>query len=304
VAPCNLHDCAGDEHCIAKQDVVVALDGSAAIGTDDFVTLRTFAHGLVARYNTTAYDQSAVRIGLLQFGNGEVLSDGSVSPAAKITDFSTDIAGVQAQIEGLTLQTGFPNLAQAFGLANQMFAMHGGLNRESVLIVLSATQPPFRFNTLRKAEETADRHIRIFTVSVSRLRESDEALFLESLGSRPRQGNFLQVPGFQALSDRMGNFTDLIVSKACPHTESPTLVAEEDVENGFTKIAESKACTPDARTLLGDAVETIEDCASLARDQSATHFSYGIHFRQGYCWAEQADTCTLQPFLADVYQLL
>merc|ERR1719436_1570178 len=104
-------------------------------------------------------------------------------------------------------------------------------------------------------------------------------MFLQSLASRPAKGNFLHVPGFQDLADKMEHFVDLVVTRACPHTESPSLVAEEDTELGFKKIAEEKASPSGERELLGDEVESPEDCASMARDVGATHFSYGIHLR-------------------------
>ena len=44
---CNTHDCTGDEICIAKQDLVLALDGSGSLRESGWKIPKDFAVGLI-----------------------------------------------------------------------------------------------------------------------------------------------------------------------------------------------------------------------------------------------------------------
>merc|ERR1719276_27942 len=69
---CNTHSCVGDEICVAKQDLIIAVDGSGSIKADGFKLVRNFTGELLKRYEVTYYGQMAMQIGLVIFGNGAI----------------------------------------------------------------------------------------------------------------------------------------------------------------------------------------------------------------------------------------
>jgi len=92
---CNTHECNGDEVCIAKQDLVLAIDGSGSLRESGFKILKDFAAGLIDKYKGKYYGFEDMRIGVAQFGNGEILDDGTVSDALLIQPLSNDMATVR-----------------------------------------------------------------------------------------------------------------------------------------------------------------------------------------------------------------
>ena len=112
---CNVHKCVGDELCIAKQDLILAVDGSGSFTEDGFGILRDFAVQLIGKYQTEYYGSPAMQLGVLQFGNGVILSDGvTVSPAINVQPLTADMGLVKTALENLPYKKGFTNMAQAF----------------------------------------------------------------------------------------------------------------------------------------------------------------------------------------------
>merc|ERR1719169_211126 len=73
IRKCNTHPCNGDEICIAKQDLVIAIDGSGSVREEGFKTLQRFALTLLEKYKGEYYGMEDMRVGIVQFGNGEIL---------------------------------------------------------------------------------------------------------------------------------------------------------------------------------------------------------------------------------------
>merc|ERR1719443_2662539 len=124
IRKCNTHECNGDEVCIAKQDLVLAIDGSGSLRQDGFKILKDFAAGLIDKYKGHYYGYEDMRIGVAQFGNGEILDDGTVSDALLIQPLENDMEKVKIALEGLEYKKGFTNMAQAFTLAEKMFLLN------------------------------------------------------------------------------------------------------------------------------------------------------------------------------------
>merc|ERR1712032_921593 len=79
---CNTHDCVGDEECIAKQDLLIAIDSSGSLTEQGFGAMKEFASRLMLKYHTQYFGAEAMKIGVILFGNGAVMPDGvSISPA-------------------------------------------------------------------------------------------------------------------------------------------------------------------------------------------------------------------------------
>merc|ERR1719236_384145 len=109
VRKCNTHDCHGDEVCVAKQDLVLAIDGSGSLRESGFKILKDFAIGLIDRYKGHYYGYEDMRICVAQFGNGEILDDGTVSDALLIQPLESDMDKVKIALEGLEYKKGFTN---------------------------------------------------------------------------------------------------------------------------------------------------------------------------------------------------
>jgi hypothetical protein len=60
---------------------VIAIDGSGSLRESGFKILRDFTAGLIDKYMGKYYGFEDMRIGVVQFGNGEIMDDGSVSDA-------------------------------------------------------------------------------------------------------------------------------------------------------------------------------------------------------------------------------
>lgn len=107
--------CPADARCVALQDIVVALDLSASLGggaasaaggasavassgktggagpsgDENFVAVKNFVADLESRLSHDKYKgNSAVRLGVIAFGNGEVADDGSVNPPEVLRSLS------------------------------------------------------------------------------------------------------------------------------------------------------------------------------------------------------------------------
>jgi hypothetical protein len=50
IKKCNTFDCKGDEVCIAKQDLVLAIDGSGSLRESGYKILKDFAASLIDKY--------------------------------------------------------------------------------------------------------------------------------------------------------------------------------------------------------------------------------------------------------------
>ena len=101
---CNTHECIGDEICIAKQDLVIAIDGSGFLCTTGSDIIRDFAAEQNDRFKSENYANAAMKSGVVMFGNGEVLDDGTVLCAIKVASVTVDRDEVKTSIEGLKRQ--------------------------------------------------------------------------------------------------------------------------------------------------------------------------------------------------------
>ena len=49
---CNQQDCAGDEICVAQQDLIIAVDGSGSVQEGGFNTMKNYALNLFEKYHS------------------------------------------------------------------------------------------------------------------------------------------------------------------------------------------------------------------------------------------------------------
>uniref|UniRef100_A0A7S4VX11 VWFA domain-containing protein n=1 Tax=Alexandrium monilatum TaxID=311494 RepID=A0A7S4VX11_9DINO len=231
------------------------------------------------------------RIGVLQFGNGEVMSDGSVSQAKELSPLDYNLSRAQSALRNLPPPAGFSNLPQAFVEAERLFQLQGRRSADAVVLVIAKGKPPFGLHAQQKARELWDAGIRVVVVCLDQFLSSEDAVALKALASRPPEANFLHLPGVlysQAGADPKP-LAQRVLSAACPHSVSPRLEQLRSKADGFLLLRENQACrsTMRNRTLLTKHALDAKYCASLARARNFGFFSSGIGIRRGECYGEQ-----------------
>merc|ERR1719392_547505 len=286
IKKCNTHECSGDEVCIAKQDLVLAIDGSGSIGEGGFKILKNFAAGLVDKYKGQYYGYEDMRIGVAQFGNGEILDDGTVSDALLIQPLSNDMGKVKKAVEGLEYKKGFTNMAQAFDLAEKMFLLGGRKKAMSAVLTLTDGKPSFYFQTNEKVLQLKDKHVKLFFSPVTEF-AGEELKLMKKWASKPWETNLVHVPGLAPLKADSALFRQKMIVKFCPEAMSPSGMKVEEEEMGYMLIAENNHCGERGQEL--DKVQGAADCAARAQGAGVKAFSLGTHYARGRCWAESID---------------
>jgi len=286
IRKCNTHECSGDEVCIAKQDLVLAIDGSGSLRETGWKILKDFAAGLMDKYKGEYYGYEDVRIGIAQFGNGEILDDGTISDALLIQPLSSDIAKVKKAVEGLEYKKGFTNMAQAFDLAEKMFLLGGRKKAMSAVLTLTDGKPSFFFQTNEKVLQLKDKHVKLFFAPVTEF-VGEELKVMKKWASKPWETNLVHVPGLAPLKADSALFRQKMIVKFCPEAMSPSGMKVEEEEMGYMLIAENNHCGERGQE-LGKA-QGAADCAALAQGAGVKAFSLGTHYARGRCWAESLD---------------
>lgn len=290
---CNVHPCTGDEVCIAKQDLVLGIDGSGSLTEDGFGILRNFAVTLITKYQTEYFGSDAMKVGVLQFGNGVVLADGrTVSPAINVQPLTTDLALVKAGLENLPYKKGFTNMAQAFALSEVMYTAAGRKGAQSALLLITDGKPSFAFQTNEMVEQLQDKNIQRFFMVVNEA-GGDDLKQMEKWASQPWETNLIHVPGLEALRADESVWVQKAVVMFCPMSLSPTATVEQEQMQGYMMVKESGYCG-DRGQLLSKDVQDAAGCAYLAQGAGSSAFLLGTWFRRGYCYtsplAVDADT--------------
>jgi len=280
---CNVHACTGDELCMARQDLIIAVDGSGSISEDGFAVLKGFTSKLVDRYQSEYFGESAMQIGVVQFGNGVVMEDDTVSPAVNIQPITSDLAAAKSAIEGLTLQKGFTNMAQAFALSETMFTRGGRKDAQSAVLVITDGKPSFEFQTAELVTQLQDRGVQRFFAVVTD-HEDDGLEKMKEWASAPWDTNLIHVPGIANLRVDEDVFVERALTRFCPLSFSPSLMSQQDATRGFLLVRDRGYCGGRGALLSRTATDA-EACAALVDGAGASAFLLGTWFRRGYCYA-------------------
>jgi len=220
---CNTQDCYGDEECVAKQDVVIALDGSGSVTEQGFEVLKNFTSTIIRRFRGERDNhgevQEASRVGIVSFGNGELGSDGSISAAKIVSSLSNDVATVATVAEGLAWERGFTNMAQALSAGSTLFLNGGRSQAQSVFIVISDGKPSFKFQTQNAVDKLRHAGVKVIMIVVKEFPGKDLEL-MRHWASLPKSTNLIHVPGIKRLRKEMDEWVDKVVVHACPETVS------------------------------------------------------------------------------------
>merc|ERR1719361_3050022 len=230
---CNKQACAGDEICIAKQDLILALDASGSLKEKGYDIVKKFAVNLTQKYMPKYFGSPAVKIGVALFGNGHLieLNDGSgsttIKPAINLQGLTFDFDTVRSKITDSKWQRGFTNMAQAFTTADTILSQGGRTSAQSAVMVISDGKFSFKYQTAEKAQELKDKNIQIYMAPVADTKD-DSLKVLKSWASQPWQTNYERIPGLAALKQNNAMFIQKLIVKFCPDSMSPSLRAAKD----------------------------------------------------------------------------
>jgi len=280
---CNTQNCVGDEICIAIQDLVIAIDGSGSVQAGGFNTLRNYALDLLTKYRTTYFGSQAMKVGVIEFGNGIIMPDGvTVSPAMNVHVISADLDSVKTSIEGMVQKKGFTNMAQAFALAETRYTSSGRKGSQSALLVITDGKPSFQFQTNELVQQLDDKGVQRFFVVVTE--DSKAVDIMKKWASAPWETNLLHIPGMSPLEADIAVWSQKALTLFCPMSMSPQLNDVKEEAGGFLHVKDGGYCGARG-SLLSTEVADAEGCAFLAQGAGAQSFLLGIWFRRGYCYA-------------------
>merc|ERR1719210_565652 len=288
---CNTHACIGDEIGIARQDLVLTIDGSGSLRQSGFEIVRNFAANLTNRYQSEYYGEEKMRIGVVYFGNGHLNTqpDGTttIEEALYVQGLTGDLQLVQQKIQAMTWLRGFTNMAQGFHMADVMLAQTGRSDCQSAVMVISDGKFSMEFQTAEKARELKDKNIQIYEVAITEARGAYLSVY-RSFSSIPHDTNYVRIPGLVALKHNPDFFAQRVLVTFCPKAFSPSQSRQKEDETAYMMVHESgypsDSCGEWSWHGKGF---TMEDCAYKAIEGNRTAFSFGKgKYMAGGCYTE------------------
>merc|ERR1719162_1332378 len=245
---CNTHACTGDEICIAKQDLVIAVDGSGSLMEDGFKTLKKYTKTLLKRYETKYFGQDAMKIGIVLFGNGVLVTDVAsggeiVAPALNKQSLTADMVAVNKAVDDLPYKKGFTNMAQAFSMAEDMFIKGSRKSAQQSVMLITDGKPSFAFQTNEMVEQLDDKNImRYFIVVNNQGPNSDVMKQMQRWASQPWETNLIHVQGLTMLDADTELWAEKALTKFCPQSYSPSTAVYEETMYGYAHVKDSGWC--------------------------------------------------------------
>jgi len=282
---CNEARCTGDEICVAKQDLVIAVDGSGSIREAGFDILKKFVEKLLGRYQTQYFGDDAVKLSIVLFGNGVIMPDGkSVSPAILSHPLTFDMEAIMETVKKLPFKKGFTNMAQAFSTAEVAFIQGSRRGSQAAVMVITDGKPSFNFVTNEMVEQLDDKAImRYFLVINEEDLNANSNRLMKSWASQPWETNLVHVPGGLSLLDADTDlWADKALVKFCPMSYSPSDAEWEEANYGYAHIKDGGWCADQGETLSTD-VGDAEQCAALVAGAVGQSFLLGVSFKRGTC---------------------
>jgi len=238
---CNTQKCVGDEVCVSKQDIVLVLDGSGSVTYRGFDVLKEYAVRIVDRLRSDSYGHEAMKVAVVQFGNGKLDGNHAVSDAIFVQGLKSDLAGTKRKIVALQWQRGFTNLAQALMKASTILKRSSRRDAPGTVIVITDGAPSFKVQT----EEAVKKLKEFSTLMIAQVKPYPtrrEEVDLRAYVSEPSSANYLLVPGKKSLKANYYQWTNKIVVQMCLRAESPSVIAAVDQARGFRLKKEGQAC--------------------------------------------------------------
>eukprot|EP00747_Dinoflagellata_sp_TGD_P155965 gnl/TRDRNA2_/TRDRNA2_177627_c6_seq2.p1 gnl/TRDRNA2_/TRDRNA2_177627_c6~~gnl/TRDRNA2_/TRDRNA2_177627_c6_seq2.p1 ORF type:complete len:986 (+),score=245.05 gnl/TRDRNA2_/TRDRNA2_177627_c6_seq2:181-3138(+) len=273
---CNAQHCVGDEECIAVMDMIIGIDASGSISEKGFGIMKTFAQFLLSRFKTEAYGNGAVKVAVIQFGNGK-LDDVTkvVSDAVTINPLSSKLDEVKEAIKGMHWSKGFTNMAQAFMKASAILQRSPRKMAAGTFLMITDGKPSFIFQT-DKAVATYKGRGRVVIVQVKQYASKDTKELMKRYASKPWQSNYILVPGGKAgLKGDYLHYADKVLVSGCPRAESPKANLAMNMETGYEKKFEGWNCADPVGSVD---VENLDACSAMMLEfDGGKSFAYAPH---------------------------
>jgi hypothetical protein len=287
---CNKQPCVGDEICIAKQDLVLAVDASGSLREKGWDVVRGFAVNLTKRYKSKYFGAPAIKMGVTVFGNGKLveLADGTntIEPAINLGGLTFDLEEVGKKIKETKWQRGFTNMAQAFATADTVLSQGGRPEAQSAVMVISDGKFSFKYQTAEKAQELKDKNIQIYMAPITDTREKS-LVELKKWASKPWQTNYERIPGLKALKGNADIFIQKLIVKFCPDSMSPSLQMTKDNSRQYMLIHEDGWASDECGLWVElDPTRNKDTCAARAREGRYPGFAFGKEEAFGSCYGE------------------
>jgi hypothetical protein len=284
---CNTMDCVGDEVCIADMDLLILIDSSGSLKESGYEVVRDFAANLTARYKGMYYGKPMMQVGVILFGNGRVMPDGTVAPAINVQGLTSDMAIVRERILETTWQRGLTNMAQAFTEADTMLQQGGRAEAQSAVLVISDGKYSFAFRTEQQVQKLKDKNVQIFMAPVADAKD-DNLETIKKWASQPWETNYERIPGLLALSHNLDMFAGKLVAKFCSASMSPSAQAQREEDLQYMLIHEGGYPDDSCGTWTwhGHGYSTVEDCMLQAREVNTSAFAYGHGIMEHGCYSE------------------
>jgi len=280
---CNTHRCRGDEVCVAKQDLILSIDGSGSLRENGFKTLKAFVATLVSKYKGEYYGYKDMQIGIVQFGNGRILDDGTIADAKDVLPLSSDMKKVKKAVDGLVHLKGFTNMAQAFGVAEKLLLLGGRKAAQSAVMTITDGKPSFIFQTNEKVLQLKDKHTKLFFVPITEFK-GNELKLMKKWASTPWPTNLVHVPGLDALASAPKSFAQRCLVMFCPEAISLSSRKTKEVRRGYMLVRQKGLCGKAAKLLKRRRASAAE-CAALTQRNKLTSFGLGTsRWVRGRCY--------------------
>jgi len=281
--------------CIAQQDLIIAVDSSGSLKQFGFDVVKGFVAKLVDQYKMQYYGEAAMRIGVVEFGNGQVGKDGVIASANEIIKLTNDTTAVKTAINGMKWQGGFTNMAQALVLADAMLKTGGRKAAQSAVLVITDGKPSTVFETNQQIVKMKDRAVKMFFAPVTSEGGANLQL-MRHWASQPWESHYVHVPGVYALKGSASAFMERFLATFCPQAFDPNAKSIEEKELGFFLLKTHSICgDPTLGNRLSTSLRNVGECAALVRvatcgtgaeTKTCEAFSYGEWYRKGYCYSE------------------
>jgi len=297
---CNKVMCQGDEMCIAELDLFVAIDGSGSLRSKGFKVLKKFAATAIRRFKGEAFGREAVKVGVIQFGNGKILKGGIISSAIDVQGLTFDVEKAATAIEGSEWKYGFTNMAQVFAAADTM-SMNGGRKKKpTTILVISDGKPSFVYSLAQEADRIKAKGVRIIMVELNPTLSHPDKSIIKHLASKPTTANYLHVKGMKVLDRELDKWIQQVVVQACPKAYSEIKFTAEVEAQGFELLRENQWCGDvvakdegikgegKPHVFLGKFM-TPADCAEEVMMLEGKFFAFGKEegFNKGHCYMEE-----------------
>jgi Mg-chelatase subunit ChlD len=274
---CNEHKCYGDEQCVAKQDVILAIDGSGSLKEKGWAVLKNFTGELLKRYEARFRKDERMKVGVIKFGNGEILGEEGEERTISLPEVVSPItdkidADLEKTVADMTWAKGFTNMAQAFLQSKSMFLNGGRKEAQSSLVVITDGLPSFKFQTEQAVHELRDGGVHVNIVTV-RQHEGDETELMKSWVSYPKDTHYLHVPGVDSLQQQYKQYVTKAIVNFCPKSSSPTRREIMAQQRGWKKIRANHDC-PNWWVHLGNFNDGM-NCGAAAEAAGYTYYVFG-----------------------------